>query len=877
MALYHHHFITRRRRRPMRIFVNDDRHVMAKHSSVYPTQEELEAVQNMVSHTERALKAVSDWIDEQEKGSSELAEAENMDTPPDDESKEGTGEQKAEHMTRTLRGVMRVGLVAKGLLLKGDLDLELVLLCKEKPTTALLDKVADNLAIQLTTVTEDKYEVLQSVDDAAIVIQNTKEPPLSLTIHLTSPVVREEMEKVLAGETLSVNDPPDVLDRQKCLAALASLRHAKWFQARANGLKSCVIVIRVLRDLCTRVPTWGPLRGWPLELLCEKSIGTANRPMGAGEALRRVLECLASGIVMPDGSGIYDPCEKEATDAIGHLDRQQREDITQSAQHALRLAAFGQLHKVLGMDPLPSKMPKKPKNENPVDYTVQIPPSTTYAITPMKRPMEEDGEEKSPSKKKKKIQKKEEKAEPPQAMNALMRLNQLKPGLQYKLISQTGPVHAPIFTMSVEVDGSTFEASGPSKKTAKLHVAVKVLQDMGLPTGAEGRDSSKGEDSAEESDGKPAVVAPPPVVEAVSNPSSVFPSDATTEGVKQQGPILTKHGKNPVMELNEKRRGLKYELISETGGSHDKRFVMEVEVDGQKFQGAGSNKKVAKAYAALAALEKLFPDAPLALEANKKKRTPVPVRGGPKFAAKPHSPGLGMGGPMHNEVPPPPHLRGRGRGGNIRGRGRGRGFGGANHGGGYMNAGAGYGSYGYGSNSATAGYSQFYSNGGHSGNAGGGGSGGGGGSASYSSYYQGDSYNSPVPPKHAGKKPLHGGQQKPSYSSGYQSHQGQQQPYNQSQYSGYGTPQDYSGSGGRSGGNSYGSSGSSYNTGSHGGYGGGSGGSSSYQGKQGGYSSQSNYSSPGSSQSYSGPASSYQSSQGGYSRNTEHSMNYQYR
>uniref|UniRef100_A0A673V3D1 Interleukin enhancer binding factor 3 n=1 Tax=Suricata suricatta TaxID=37032 RepID=A0A673V3D1_SURSU len=690
--------------RPMRIFVNDDRHVMAKHSSVYPTQEELEAVQNMVSHTERALKAVSDWIDEQEKGSSEHAESENVDVPPEDETKEGAGEQKTEHMTRTLRGVMRVGLVAKGLLLKGDLDLELVLLCKEKPTTALLDKVADNLAIQLAAVTEDKYEILQSVDDAAIVIKNTKEPPLSLTIHLTSPVVREEMEKVLAGETLSVNDPPDVLDRQKCLAALASLRHAKWFQARANGLKSCVIVIRVLRDLCTRVPTWGPLRGWPLELLCEKSIGTANRPMGAGEALRRVLECLASGIVMPDGSGIYDPCEKEATDAIGHLDRQQREDITQSAQHALRLAAFGQLHKVLGMDPLPSKMPKKPKNENPVDYTVQIPPSTTYAITPMKRPMEEDGEEKSPSKKKKKIQKKEEKAEPPQAMNALMRLNQLKPGLQYKLVSQTGPVHAPIFTMSVEVDGNSFEASGPSKKTAKLHVAVKVLQDMGLPTGAEGRDSSKGEDSAEETEAKPAVVAPPPVVEAASTPSTTFPSDPTAE----QGPILTKHGKNPVMELNEKRRGLKYELISETGGSHDKRFVMEVEVDGQKFQGAGSNKKVAKAYAALAALEKLFPDAPLALEANKKKRAPVPVRGGPKFAAKPHNPGFGMGGPMHNEVPPPPNLRGRGRGGNIRGRGRGRGFGGANHGG-YMNAGAGYGSYGYGGNSATAGYRGYSS------------------------------------------------------------------------------------------------------------------------------------------------------------------------
>ncbi|XP_053153498.1 interleukin enhancer-binding factor 3 isoform X2 [Hemicordylus capensis] len=894
--------------RPMRIFVNDDRHVMAKHSAVYPTQEELTAVQNMVSHTERALKAVSDWINEQEKGSSEQPEPETMETVTEEENKEGSEQKTNEHLTRTLRGVMRVGLVAKGLLLKGDLDLELVLLCKEKPTIDLLEKVADNLGTQLAAITEDKYEIIQFISDAAIVIKNTKEPQLTLTIHLTSPVVREEMEKMLAGETLSVNDSPDVLDRQKCLAALASLRHAKWFQARANGLKSCVIVIRVLRDLCTRVPTWAPLRGWPLELLCEKSIGTANRPMGAGEALRRVLECLASGIVMPDGSGIYDPCEKEATDAIGHLDRQQREDITQSAQHALRLAAFGQLHKVLGMDPLPSKMPKKPKNENPVDYTVQIPPSTTYAITPLKRPMEEDGEEKSPSKKKKKIQKKgielarEEKSEPPQAMNALMKLNQLKPGLQYKLVSQTGPVHAPIFTMSVEVDGITYEASGPSKKTAKLHVAVKVLQDMGLPTGVEGRE--RGDESAEETDQKPVAVAAPPIVETICTPSAASPTEQT-ENVKQQGPILTKHGKNPVMELNEKRRGLKYELISETGGSHDKRFVMEVEVDGQKFQGAGSNKKVAKAYAALAALEKLFPDAPLPME-QKKKRAPMPARGGSKFPVK-HNPGYGMGGPMHTEVPPPPSMRGRGRGGNIRGRGRGRGgFGGANHGG-YMNAGAGYGSYGYGGNSATAGYSQFYSNGGHSGNAGGG-----GGSSGYGSYYQGGDYSSPAPPpKHAGKKQQHGGQ-KPAYGSGYQSHQGQQQQsYNQNQYSNYGPPQgkqkgynqgnyvpysnsynspgggggggggsDYTyesyggGGGGRGGGaNNYGSGGASYSAGSHGGYGGGSGGGgSSYQG---GYS-QSNYNAPGSNQNYSGPPNSYQASQAGYGRN-DHSMNYQYR
>lgn len=61
-----------------------------------------------------------------------------------------------------------------------------------------------------------------------------------------------------------------------------------------------------------------------------------------------------------------------------------------------------------------------------------------------------------------------------QPMNALMRLNQIRPGLQYKLLSQSGPVHAPVFTMSVDVDGTVYEASGSSKKMAKLHVAVKV-------------------------------------------------------------------------------------------------------------------------------------------------------------------------------------------------------------------------------------------------------------------------------------------------------------------------------------------------------------------------------------------------------------------
>ena len=60
------------------------------------------------------------------------------------------------------------------------------------------------------------------------------------------------------------------------------------------------------------------------------------------------------------------------------------------------------------------------------------------------------------------------------------------------------------------------------------------------------------------------------------------------------------------MILNELRPGLKYEFVSELGESHAKNFAMSVTVDGQKFEGSGRNKKLAKSRAAQMALTKIF-------------------------------------------------------------------------------------------------------------------------------------------------------------------------------------------------------------------------------------------------------------------------------
>ncbi|XP_076034745.1 zinc-finger protein 72D isoform X2 [Oratosquilla oratoria] len=356
---------------------SDDRHVIAKHAEIYPKEEELASIQKIVSNTEKALKMVSDYLAEVDAPKDQPKVKEEKKEPKEGEEKKD-GEKKDDGPPRMLKGVMRVGILAKGLLLRGDTLVQLVVLCGEKPTRTLLDRVADNLPKQLAIVApEDKYEIQRVVEEAALVVQSVGEQRISVTVTLTSPIMREQLLHEGDSQVVAAKDPPDVLDKLKCLEALAALRHAKWFQvntsfdlkspwnagmvhglkgsrkARANGLQSCVMVIRILRDLCQRVPTWGPLNSWAMELMCEKVIASAGQPLSPGDALRRGFEALASGLLLPGSPGLLDPCEKDPIDAASTLTAQEREDITASAQHALRLIAFRQIHKVLGMDPIP--------------------------------------------------------------------------------------------------------------------------------------------------------------------------------------------------------------------------------------------------------------------------------------------------------------------------------------------------------------------------------------------------------------------------------------------------------------------------------------------------------------------------------------------
>lgn len=67
-------------------------------------------------------------------------------------------------------------------------------------------------------------------------------------------------------------------------------------------------------------------------MIVERTISSATLPLSPSAALQRVFESIASGILLPGGPGLLDPCEREPTDAAGGLTIQEREDITASAQ-----------------------------------------------------------------------------------------------------------------------------------------------------------------------------------------------------------------------------------------------------------------------------------------------------------------------------------------------------------------------------------------------------------------------------------------------------------------------------------------------------------------------------------------------------------------
>jgi len=389
----------------------DDRHVYDKHNQIYPSKSELDAFEKIVGVTEKVLKKLSDKFVNEDypitspeakqdlgsgDGSSKAAEVVanqvQVEKGAGDEPSPTKLEQKPkvqilkrpkksssttnvlDDRPRILNGVSRVGHLSKGLIIKGDNVVEIIAYCGEVPTSKLLDRVMEHIPGELNKASQDLICKVERTEAGFNVIAESQ---FKITLAVTMTWVKMdsrrekqngEVEEKKKDEETSSDDkngeeitladkknedismidlPENVLSEKLQLEALAKVRQAKWFQQHASRMETCMTVIRIFRDMQNRVEAWKSLPCWTLEVIVYKALISSNEQMSTADAFRRVLEVIAGGLLMPDGPGIKDPCEKGEQDILATCHPQVLEDITAFAQTSLSLIAFRAIHQVL--------------------------------------------------------------------------------------------------------------------------------------------------------------------------------------------------------------------------------------------------------------------------------------------------------------------------------------------------------------------------------------------------------------------------------------------------------------------------------------------------------------------------------------------------
>ncbi|KAI6239019.1 DZF domain containing protein [Aphelenchoides fujianensis] len=321
----------------------DEHHVQQRLSQLKPDAQQAERVESLVFLVERTLKRLSEMHVDAEK--------------PDED-------------TRQLRGVVRVGALADGLLCRFDKRADLVLTCKTIPTITLLQEIVANFA---SYVDDDEQKASlkleMNAEESAFSVQFND---FDFVCHVTlTSVTMRVVETESLEKPAKPTPPPDTLPESPCLRALADLRHTKFYQSKCSGLQSLDEVVILLRDIANRIEIWSVLPLYTMELIAHKTIMSVPVKLRVSDAFRRVFELLATGVLMLRGAKFEDPCEKEKSNPLSALTPQQRENLVCSAQHGLRLMAYDQIHVVIGME-RQTHIPKRP-SADPMAAPAKVP------------------------------------------------------------------------------------------------------------------------------------------------------------------------------------------------------------------------------------------------------------------------------------------------------------------------------------------------------------------------------------------------------------------------------------------------------------------------------------------------------------------------
>ena len=295
-----------------------DYHVIEKHKTVYPAEGTLAAILGIADRTQKALEKSTEVLN------------------------------KADDFNNKLLGGAKVGGLAKGTLLSTDTLVNLVVMCRDFPTRTQLRRLTEEVEKELKDEQGDKDEAFvtlmegqggfcvtittkpakkeakeegatEETGEAKGKKEEEDEGPKTYTVVVTLSSIKvraieeankkkeegekegekdeakkDEEEEDKNGDEMETEDNllavADRLPKDSCLWALSEIRHAKWFDARAACLTSCVECIRVVKEMARREREWSVLNDWAIELLVQKAVETANWELTPSRSLMRVME-----------------------------------------------------------------------------------------------------------------------------------------------------------------------------------------------------------------------------------------------------------------------------------------------------------------------------------------------------------------------------------------------------------------------------------------------------------------------------------------------------------------------------------------------------------------------------------------------------------
>jgi len=281
--------------------------ILKKTQELTPSVTEQSLVQNLVTKVETVIEAL-------------ILSSEGLNIPIDE--------------------IKTVGSYKKGTMLAGHPVADLVIVLKETPGAGDIENLSLKVQEKLKENTADDDFPTQANEGGFNTTSNDGALVRVLVTTLPKNLFEVDTEKHVDVKLLE--------------GALATIRHARWFEENASHTTVRVLV-RIFKDLKQRFEGLAGLSPWLIDLLSFNSatLPAKTDPLAINLAFRRALQLLASGIFLPGSVGFIDPCESGQVRVHSVLSLEEQDALCGTAQTLLRVLSHGGFNEILGIEGYP--------------------------------------------------------------------------------------------------------------------------------------------------------------------------------------------------------------------------------------------------------------------------------------------------------------------------------------------------------------------------------------------------------------------------------------------------------------------------------------------------------------------------------------------